>query len=317
MKILKPRLIFWRSQDIINIFSMPKIFVVSIIGMLIVVLLCSIPAAAVQMPLPGQGNQTLILYGVHPNAKDNKIITSFLAEHGELRWHEAGYNSTHEYVYITPVNACTEQLVYLNKIRADERNNEPSIEFVKIIGCGESLPPEPVDPFSEIYSKYPALKNDENLQFFIKTYLPDRYEKSISLSSKSEVYFINDTGTFTEYIVSLKSGVIISSEYISEDFLSVNKSTAIKQALLDKSSDTGVNSIKVIISEGIPVWEISTIEGSKMGVNYITTEILADRIPLKANPTEASCACAAVAIPGIAVSYIIFRRNQKEMETKL
>jgi hypothetical protein len=179
------------------------------------------------------------------------------------------------------------------------------------------IPEELLNPFSEIYSKYPALKDDEDLQLFIKTCLPDRYEESRSLSSGTEVYFINDTGTFTEYIVSLKSGVIISSEYISEDFLSVNKSTAIKQALLDKSSDTGVNSIKVIISEGIPVWEISTIEGSKMGVNYITTEILADRIPLKANPTEASCACAAVAIPGIAVSYIIFRRNQKEMETKL
>ncbi|HPM62545.1 MAG TPA: hypothetical protein PK955_08715, partial [Methanoregulaceae archaeon] len=40
-----------------------------VLGLTVAVLVCNIPAGAVVTPLPGQGNQTQILFGVHPNAK--------------------------------------------------------------------------------------------------------------------------------------------------------------------------------------------------------------------------------------------------------
>jgi hypothetical protein len=60
-------------------------------------------------------------------------------------------------VYITPVNTCGERLVYVNREGADEHNNKLSIAFVRIIGCGETLPIEPVDPFADLFQQYPAL----------------------------------------------------------------------------------------------------------------------------------------------------------------
>ncbi|CVK33465.1 exported protein of unknown function [Methanoculleus bourgensis] len=110
------------------------------LGLILAALVCSIPAGAVVTPLPGQGNQMEILFGVHPNAKTNETITAFIAEHGEIWWHESTYNHTHEYVYIVPANDCEEQLVYLNRIRADEHGGEQSIGQIWIIAAMRRCP---------------------------------------------------------------------------------------------------------------------------------------------------------------------------------
>jgi len=67
-----------------------------IIGSLLVIFFLDVPvSAAVQTPLPGEGDQTQILYGIHPNAQKNETIRTFIEEHGEIEWWEQGGNRTH------------------------------------------------------------------------------------------------------------------------------------------------------------------------------------------------------------------------------
>jgi len=216
---------------------------------------------------PGQGNQTHILYGVHPNAKTNETIIAFIAEHGEIWWHESTYNHTHEYVYIVPANACEEQLVYLNRIRADEHGGEQSIEQIWIIGCDEAMPLAAELRFPEIFAKYPALSNDGGLRSYVENQSPNRYEEVTTRPSRTQVYFINDTGMFTEYIVDLSGGEIVSTTYVSEENLTVGRAEAEAQALSGQSADARVEStiLKVYSGDRI-VWEITVRAGRETDI---------------------------------------------------
>ncbi|ADN36193.1 conserved hypothetical protein [Methanolacinia petrolearia DSM 11571] len=115
---------------------------------------------AVPNPLPGEGDPKAILNLFHPNAKNNETISSFIDKYSDFKWHEIPYNETFEYIYITPANECSEQLVYLNNIRADEHNREPSIVSVRIIGCDEILPLDPLFQFPEVFENYSSLSGD-------------------------------------------------------------------------------------------------------------------------------------------------------------
>lgn len=253
---------------------MSKHSILLALGLTIAVIVCIIPASAVVTPLPGQGNQTGILFGVHPNAKTNETITTFIAEHGEIWWHEGAYNHTHKYVYVVPANACEEQLVYLNKIGADEHGGEPSIGNIWIIGCDESMPLAAELTFPKIFAKYPALSNDGGVRSYVENQSPNRYEEVTTKPSRTQVYFINDTGVFTEYIVDLSGGEIVSTTYVSEENLTVGRAEAEAQALSGQPPGAHVENVvlKVYGNDRI-VWEITVRAGQKTDVMQVPSDL--------------------------------------------
>ncbi|MDN7013494.1 hypothetical protein FGW20_10700 [Methanoculleus sp. FWC-SCC3] len=286
---------------------MSKSVVLLMLGLILAVLVCSIPADAVVTPLPGQGNQTGILFGVHPNAKTNETITAFIAEHGEIWWHESTYNHTHEYVYIVPANACEEQLVYLNKIRADEHGGEPSIGNIWIIGCDEALPLAAELTFPKIFAKYPALSNDGGVRSYVENQSPGRYEEVTTRPSRTQVYFINDTGVFTEYIVDLSGGEIVSTTYVSEENLTVGRAEAETQALSGRSPDARVENIVLKVYGGDRiVWEITVWAGQKTDV----VQVPSDLAPGQSLRTTTPGFGAALAVLGAGMSFVLCRKRR-------
>jgi len=96
------------------------------LGLILAALVCSIPAGAVVTPSPGRETRWKFCLGFtrtrRPTRRSPRSSLTW-----EIWWHESTYNHTHEYVYIVPANDCEEQLVYLNRIRADEHGGEQSI----------------------------------------------------------------------------------------------------------------------------------------------------------------------------------------------
>ncbi len=285
---------------------MPKSIVLLVLGLTVAALVCSIPAGAVVTPLPGQGNQTQILYGVHPNAKANETITAFIAEHGEIKWHEGIYNHTHKYVYVVPANACEEQLVYLNKI-ADEHGGEPSIGDIWIIGCDEAMPLAAELRFPEIFAKYPALSNNADLRSYIENQSPNRYEEVTAKPSRAQVCFINDTGVFTEYIVLLSGGEIVSTTYVSEENLTVGRAEAEAQALSGRSPGARVENVvlKVYGSDRI-VWEITVQAGRETDI----VQVPSDLAPGQSLRTTTPGFGALFAVLSVGLSFALYRRRR-------
>ena len=277
------------------------------LGFAVAALVCSIPADAVVTPLPGQGNQTQILYGVHPNAKANETITAFIAEHGEIKWHEGIYNHTHKYVYVVPANACEEQLVYLNKI-ANEHGGEQSIEQIWIIGCDERLPLAAELRFPEIFAKYPALSNDGGLRSYVENQSPNRYEEEITTRpSRTQVYFINDTGVFTEYIVDLSGGEIVSTTYISEENLTVGRAETETQALSGQPAGARVENVVLkVYGSGNIVWEITVRAGQKTDI----IQVPSDLAPGQSLRTTTPGFGAVFAALGVGMSFVLYRKRR-------
>jgi len=276
-----------------------------VLGLTIAVLVCSILAGAVVTPLPGQGNQTQILYGVHPNAKTNETITAFIAEHGEIWWHEGIYNHTHKYVYVVPVSACEEQLAYLNRI-TDERSGEQSIECIWIIGYDETMPLAAELTFPEIFAKYPALSNDGGLRSYVENQSPGRYEEITTRPSRTQVYFINDAGVFTEYIVDLSGGEIVSTTYVSEENLTVGRAEAEAQALSGQFPGARVENIVLKIYGGDrTVWEITVRTGQKTDIVQIPSNLA----PGQSLRTTAPGFGAAFVVIGVGAGFALCRRR--------
>jgi len=286
-------------------FFMKKDIVLLALGLVIAVLACSASAGAVVTPLPGQGNQTEILYGVHPNAKTNEAITAFIAEHGEIWWHEGVYNHTHKYVYVVPANACEEQLVYLNRI-TDKRSGEQSIERIWIIGCDEAMPLAAELRFPEIFAKYPALSNNAELRSYIENHSPNRYEEVTARPSRAQVYFINDTGVFTEYIVLLSGGQIVSTTYVSEENLTVGRVEATAQALSGQPPGASVENIVLKVYGGDRiVWEITVRAGQKTDV----VQVPSDLAPGQSLRTTTPGFGAVFAVLGVGMGFVLCRRR--------
>ena len=285
---------------------MSKGIVLLVLGLTVAVLACSIPAGAVVTPLPGQGNQTGILFGVHPNAKTNETITAFIAEHGEIWWHEGIYNHTHKYVYVVPANACEEQLVYLNKI-ADEHGGEPSIGDIWIIGCDEAMPLAAELRFPEIFAKYPALSNDGGVREYVENQSPNRYEEVTAKPSRAQIYFINDTGVFTEYIIDLSGREIVSTTYVSEENLTVGRVEATAQALSGQPLGARVENImlKVYGSDRI-AWEITVRAGRETDI----VQVPSDLAPGQSLRTTAPGFGAVFAAFGVGMSFILYRKRR-------
>jgi hypothetical protein len=276
-----------------------------VLGLTIAVLVCSILAGAVVTPLPGQGNQTQILYGVHPNAKTNETITAFIAEHGEIWWHEGIYNHTHKYVYVVPVSACEEQLAYLNRI-TDERSGEQSIECIWIIGYDETMPLAAELTFPEIFAKYPALSNDGGLRSYVENQSPGRYEEITTRPSRTQVYFINDAGVFTEYIVDLSGGEIVSTTYVSEENLTVGRAEAEAQALSGQPPGARVENIVLKVYGGDRVvWEITVRAGRETEI----VQVPSDLAPGQSLRTTTPGFGAVFAALGVGLSFALYRRR--------
>ncbi|WP_221057595.1 hypothetical protein [Methanoculleus chikugoensis] len=285
---------------------MKKDIVLLALGLVIAVLACSASAGAVVTPLPGQGNQTQILYGVHPNAKTNETITAFIAEHGEIWWHEGVYNHTHKYVYVVPANACEEQLVYFNRI-ADEHGGEQSIERIWIIGCDEAMPLAAELRFPEIFAKYPALSNDAELRSYIESQSPNRYEEVTARPSRAQVYFINDTGVFTEYIVLLSGGEIVSTTYVSEENLTVGRAEAEAQALSGQPPGASVENIVLKVYGGDRiVWEITVRADQKTDVVQVPSDLASGQLIQTTTPGFG----AVFAVLGAGVGFVLYRRRR-------
>ena len=284
---------------------MSKSVLLLALGLTVAVLVCSIPVGAVVTPLPGQGNQTGILFGVHPNAKTNETITAFIAEHGEIWWHEGIYNHTHKYVYIVPANACEEQLVYLNKI-ADEHGGEPSIGNIWIIGCDEAMPLAAELTFPEIFAEYPALSNNADLRSYIENQSPNRYEEVTAKPSRTQVYFINDTGVFTEYIVDLSGGEVVSTTYVSEENLTVGRAEAEAQALSGQPPGASVENIVLKVYGGDQiVWEITVRADQKIDIVQVPSD-LAPGQSLRTTPGFG----AVLAAFGVGMSFVLYRKRR-------
>lgn len=285
---------------------MPKSIFLLTLGLILAVLACSIPAGAVVTPLPGQGNQTGILFGVHPNAKTNETITAFIAEHGEIWWHEGVYNHTHKYVYVVPANACEEQLVYLNKI-ANEHGGEQSIEQIWIIGCDEAMPLAAELRFPEIFAKYPALSNDGGVRSYVENQSPNRYEEITTRPSRTQVYFINDTGVFTEHIVDLSGGEIVSTTYVSEENLTVGRAEAEAQALSGQPPGARVeNTLLKVYSGDRIVWEITVRAGQRTDV----VQVPSDLAPGQSLRTTTPGFGAVLAVLGAGMGFVLYRRRR-------
>lgn len=286
MKISEHSPISEEFRDIINLFFMSRKIDFLIITAIILALLVG-HANAVPNPLPGEGNHTLILYGVHPNAKDNEVITSFLAEHPDIRWHESAYNETYEYVYVTPVNECSEQLVYLNKIGIDERS-EPSIVSVRIIGCDQILPLDPLFQFPEVFENYSSLSGDQDLMDYIEENIPGRCAEVERSDSETDVYFIDDTGTFTEYIVTIRKGLftndVVYSTFISEDYFTINKSEAQAEVLGQRPGWNLTGETILKIDDDVFAWEIPVSNGSGEDTRVIPAELREGYSVMKTEP---------------------------------
>ena len=288
-----------RIRDIINLFFMSKNKNLLIIRAIFLTFLLVSSVNAVPTPLPGEGDQKSILYMIHPNAKNNEIITSFLAKNPDFSWRESVYNKTHDYIYITPLNNCSEQLVYINK-RVDERN-EPSIVSVRIIGCSEELPLDPKYQFLEIFEKYPVLEEEHNLFSYIEDNSPNRYIEIEGKDPETEVYFIDDQGIFTEYIVTIRKGRIndniLYATFVSEDYFTINKSEAQTDAADRKPGWNITGDTLLKIEDSGTFWKITLSNGLGKDIVNIPTELLEGYSVIKNEPNT---------IPGFVMLTTVF-----------
>ena len=277
-----------------------------VLGLTVAVIVCSMPAGAAPAPSLGQGNQTQILYGVHPNAKTNETITAFIAEHGEIWWHEGAYNHTHKYVYIVPASACDEQLVYLNKIGADEHGGEPSIEHIWFIGCDEGLPRAAELTFPEIYEKYPALSDDGGLRSYVENQSPNRYEEVTARLSRAQVYFINDTDDPVA-AVDFQSGVPdAGARGLSREGLRLRFGSPDREVLFRDvgGGDDLSREVDDVLREH--AWEITVRAGQKTDV----VQVPSDLAPGQSLRTTTPGFGAALAVLGAGMSFVLCRKRR-------
>ncbi|ADN36195.1 conserved hypothetical protein [Methanolacinia petrolearia DSM 11571] len=311
MKISEHSSLPEESRDINN-HSMSRKIKFLIITAIILALLVG-HANAVPHPLPGEGNQILILYMIHPNAKNNEEITSFLAEHPNISWRESVYNETYDYIYITPLNDCREKLVYINQRKVDERN-EPSIVSVRIIGCDKILPLDPLFQFPEIFENYSSLSGDQDLMDYIEENIPGRCAEVERSDSETDVYFIDDTGTFTEYIVTIEKGLftddVVYSTFISEDYFTINKSEAQAEALGQRPGWNLTGETILKINDDVFAWEIPVSNGSGEDTIIIPAELREGYSVMKTEPKATPGFDLSVTILGIGAVLVLIARRR-------
>ncbi|WP_157199102.1 hypothetical protein [Methanolacinia paynteri] len=270
-------------------------------------------ANAVPNPLPGEGNQIGILYMIHPNAKDNEVITSFLAEHPDISWRESVYNETFDYIYITPLNDCREKLVYINQRKVDERSG-PSIVSVRIIGCDEILPLDPLFQFPEVFENYSSLSGDQDLMDYIEENIPGRCAEVEKSDSETDVYFIDDAGTFTEYIVTIRKDLftdnVAYSTFISEEYFTIDKSEAQAEALGQRPGWNLTGETILKIDDDVFAWEIPVSNGSGEDTIVIPAELREGYSVMKTEPKGMPGFDLTATILGIGAVLVVIARRR-------
>ncbi|WP_048153146.1 hypothetical protein [Methanolacinia paynteri] len=271
-------------------------------------------ANAVPNPLPGEGDPKAILNLFHPNAKNNETISSFIDKYSDFKWHEIPYNETFEYIYLTPANECSEQLVYLNDVRADEHNREPSIVSVRIIGCDKVLPLDPLFQFPEVFENYPSLSGDQGLMDYIEENIPGRCAEVERSDSETDVYFIDDTGTFTEYIVTIGKGLFTDnaaySTFISEEDFTIDKSEAQAEALGHRPGWNLTGETILKIDDDVFAWEIPVSNGSGEDTIIIPAELREGDSIVKTEPKGMPGFDLTATILGIGAVLVVIARRR-------
>ncbi|CVK33466.1 hypothetical protein [Methanoculleus bourgensis] len=144
------------------------------------------------------------------------------------------------------------------------------------------------------------------MRSYVENQSPGRYEEFKTGPSRAQVCFINDTGVFTEYIVDLSGGEIISTTYVSEEDLPVNKSAATAQAFSGKPPDARVENIVLRAYDDTIVWEVTVRAGSKADVVQVPADPASGHPPWTATPGFG----AVVAVCGIGMGIVLCRKRR-------
>ncbi|WP_292395133.1 PGF-CTERM sorting domain-containing protein [Methanoculleus sp. UBA303] len=117
---------------------------------------------------------------------------------------------------------------------------------------------------------------------------------------------INDTGVFTEYIVDLSGGEIVSTTYVSEENLTVGRAEAEGKALSGQPRGARVEKIvlKVYGNDRI-VWEVTVRAGQKTDVMQVSSG-LAPGQSIRTTPGFG----AVFAVLGTGMGFVLYRRRR-------
>lgn len=136
---------------------------------------------------------------------------------------------------------------------------------------------------------------------------PNRYEEVTAKPSWTQVYFINDTGVFTEYIVDLSGGEIVSTTYVSEENLTVGRAEAEAQALSEQPADARVeNTILKVYSGDRIVWEFTVRAGQRTDI----VQVPSDLAPGQSLRTTTPGFGAVIAAFGVGMSFVLYRKRR-------
>ena len=122
-------------------------------------------------PIPPGMNPWESLRGRHPNVESNAEIMEYINTCGISSWYERRYNTTCRHVCLVPGSSCDRKLVYLNR-DVNEREDNDSIIWIRLIDLDEELPVEVPDPLADLYVMYPAAQENPAIKAFVREYRP-------------------------------------------------------------------------------------------------------------------------------------------------
>lgn len=138
---------------------------------------------------------------------------------------------------------------------------------------------------------------------------PNRYEEVTAKPSRTQVYFINDTGVFTEYIVDLSGGEIVSTTYISEENLTVGRAEAEAQAISGQPPGArAANTILKVYGGDQIVWEITVQAGRETDIVQVPSD-LAPGQSLRTTTPGFGAVLAALGV-GVGMGFVLCRRRR-------
>ncbi|ADN36194.1 conserved hypothetical protein [Methanolacinia petrolearia DSM 11571] len=123
---------------------------------------------------------------------------------------------------------------------------------------------------------------------YIEENIPGRCAEVEKSDSETDVYFIDDAGTFTEYIVTIEKGLFTNdvaySTFISEEYFTINKSEAQAEALGQRPGWNLTGETILKIDDDVFVWEIPVSNGSGEDTIIIPAELREGNPVMKTEP---------------------------------
>ncbi|QYZ78184.1 hypothetical protein E2N92_01425 [Methanofollis formosanus] len=211
-------------------------------------------------PIPPGMNPWESLRGRHPNVESNAEIMEYIHTCGLSSWYEKHYNTTCRYVYLIPGPACTQKLVYLNR-NVNEREDNDSIVWVRLIDLDEELPVEVPDPLAGFYVMYPEARDNPAIKAFVKEYRPERWSEYRVNETSVQVYLVAENRTFRQLIATVEGTSITGVTVLDETDLEVNKTEALARARQQVSPTAEHIDIHLRLKDERVVWFISYMEG--------------------------------------------------------